>query len=232
MPKKIGEKVFVSWSAGKDCYLALLKAKEAGLDPAALVTFVGGEGLSMAHGLPREVLLGQAEALGIPIVLEPVTWPGYEKGFQRVTGELREKGFAGGVFGDINLQEHRQWVENACSQAGMNCFLPLWGTDEEAVVSELLYRKAQLLIVALRGDLLAKKWLGCMLDEDFVRELKDRGLSPCGESGEYHTLAINGPLFAKKLEIGFKGYRQEGKHLFLNYDVARPAKHHFSTSNL
>lgn len=219
MTKKAKEKIFVSWSAGKDCYLALLKAWEAGLDPAALVTFVSKAGHSMAHGLPREILIRQAEALCIPAVLEPVTWSGYEEGFQRVTGELRKKGFTGGVFGDINLWEHRQWVEKACSQAAMNCFLPLWRMAEEAVVSELLHRKARLLIVALRGDLLAEKWLGRFLDEEFIQELKDRGLSPCGEGGEYHTLAVYGPLFKQQLEVDFTGYRQEGKHLFLNYNL-------------
>lgn len=217
MPKETKEKVFVSWSAGKDCYLALLKAKEACLDPAALVTFIAKEGHSMAHGLPREILLRQAEALCIPAFLEPVTWPGYEKGFQRVAGELRQKGFTGGVFGDINLEEHRRWVENACSRAGMNHFLPLWGMTEEAVVSELLYRGAELLIVALREDLLPGKWLGRILDETFIRELKDRGLSPCGEHGEYHTMVVNGPLFNQKLGIDFTGCRHKGRHLFLNY---------------
>ncbi|NMB36243.1 MAG: diphthine--ammonia ligase [Firmicutes bacterium] len=218
MSEKTREKVFVSWSAGKDCYLALLKAKENGLDPAALVTFIKEEGRSMAHGLPHEILTRQAESLGLPAVLEPVTWPGYEKGFQRVTGELRQKGFTGGVFGDINLEAHRQWVENACSRAAMNCYLPLWGMAEEAVVSELLERGAQLLIVALRGDLLSKKWLGCMLNEELIQELKEEGLSPCGENGEYHTLVVNGPLFEQKLEISFSGHRQEGKHLFLEYN--------------
>lgn len=217
MSEEAKEKVFVSWSAGKDCYLALLKAQEDGLEPAALVTFVQKEGRSMSHGLPRKILTRQAEALGIPVILEPVTWTSYEKGFQRVTEELWQKGFTGGVFGDINLKEHRQWVEDACSWSAINCYLPLWGMDEEAVVSELLERGARLLIVALRGDLLARKWLGRMLNEEFIQELKDKDLSPCGESGEYHTLVVNGPLFKQKLEVDFNGYRQEGKHLLLEY---------------
>jgi diphthine-ammonia ligase len=216
---KAKEKVFVSWSAGKDCYLALVKAWEAGLDSRALVTFVSKEGHSMAHGLPREILARQAQALCIPSVRVPVTWQGYEEGFQQVTGELRQKGFTGGVFGDINLVAHRQWVENACSKAAMNCYLPLWGMAEEAVVAELLQRNARLLIVALRGDLVEEKWLGRFLDEKFLQELKDRGLSPCGEGGEYHTLVVDGPLFKQKLEVNFTGHRQEGKHLFLEYNL-------------
>lgn len=212
------EKVFISWSAGKDCYLALLKACESGLDPRALVTFVSEAGHSMAHGLPQEILSRQAQALGIPSIRVPVTWQGYEKGFQQVTEKLRQKGFTGGVFGDINLVAHRQWVENACSRAGMNSYLPLWGMAEEAVVAELLQREARLLIVAIRADLVNKKWLGCFLNEEFIRELKESGLSPCGENGEYHTLVVDGPLFKQKLEISFMEHRQEKKKLFLKYN--------------
>lgn len=211
------EKVFISWSAGKDCYLALLKACAAGLDPGALVTFVGEEGHSMAHGLPREILIRQAQALSIPSLRVPVTWQGYEKGFQQVAGRLRQKGFTGGVFGDINLVAHRQWVEKACSQAGLKSYLPLWGMAEEAVVTELLQRKARLLIVALRADLVREKWLGQFLNKEFILELKANGLSPCGENGEYHTLVVDGPFFRQKLKIKFLGHRQEKTHLFLEY---------------
>ncbi|NLJ57159.1 MAG: diphthine--ammonia ligase [Firmicutes bacterium] len=211
------EKVFISWSAGKDCYLALLKACAAGLEPGALVTFVSAEGHSMAHGLPREILRRQARALALPSVRVPVTWQGYEKGFQQVAGRLRQKGFTGGVFGDINLVAHRQWVENACSQAGLKSYLPLWGLTEEAVVAELLQKKARLLIVALRADLVQKKWLGRYLNAEFIQELKANGLSPCGENGEYHTLVVDGPLFKQKLKVNFMGHRQEKNHLFLKY---------------
>lgn len=189
------------------------------MQPGSLLTFVGKNGYSMSHGLPVELLSKQAQALGISQVLEPVTWGEYEEGFQRAAGELKKKGFTGGVFGDINLPEHRTWLEKACQKASLNCYLPLWGLSEEDIIAELLARGAELMIVAVRKDLLDIKWLGRLLDESFIRELKGKGLSLCGERGEYHTLVIFGPLFKKRVDILFSGYRSVEKVAFLNYKM-------------
>ena len=213
-----GEKVFVSWSGGKDSYLSLIKAKEAGMDTSSLVTFINKDhSCSMSHGLPLQLFHRQSRALEISQVLEPVSWDDYEKGFQRVMVKLIEKGYTGGVFGDINLPGHKQWVEDACSKAGINPYLPLWGMKEEKVLEELLNQNAELLIVALRPDLVDAKWLGRTLDWNFIGELKKNGLSPCGESGEYHTMAIFGPLFKERIDLPCKGTRQSGQVLFLDY---------------
>ncbi len=212
------EKVFVSWSGGKDSYLSLIKAGEAGLETGSLLTFIGKDGDgSMSHGLPLQLLQKQSRALNTPHVLEPVSWDDYEKGFQRVVADLTKKGFTGGVFGDINLTGHRQWVEEACRRAGIKAYLPLWGMEEETVLAELLTHKAELLIVALRADLLDTKWLGRILGQDFIQELTKAGLSPCGERGEYHTMALFGPLFKERVELQYKGTRRSGQVLFLDY---------------
>lgn len=215
-----GKKVFVSWSGGKDSYLSLIKAKAAGLEPCCLVTYINGEqACSMSHGLPLPLLQKQAQALGIPHLAEPVTWDSYEKGFHRVVSALREEGYSGGVFGDINLPEHRQWVEEACARAQITPHLPLWGMEEEEVLEALLDNDAELLIVALRADLLAEKWLGTTLGREFINELTARGMSPCGERGEYHTMAINGPLFKERVEVQVRGTRPSpgSQVLFLDY---------------
>lgn len=212
------EKVFVSWSGGKDSYLSLLKAAQEGLKIGSLLTFIQeDQACSMSHGLPLTLLQKQSRALGIPHLAEPVIWKSYEKGFQRVVTELKEQGFSGGIFGDINLPEHRDWVEQACRRADIKPYLPLWGMDEETVLAQLLEKKAELLIVAIRCDLLAEKWLGSYLGLEFIHELKSRGISICGERGEYHTMAVNGPLFSERVDVTIKGNRRNGNVLFLNY---------------
>ncbi len=208
----MNENVFVSWSGGKDCYLALQKAVEHGLTVTTLVTFVNKEGRNTAHGVDTAVLRRQARALGLPLEIEPVTWAEYENGFIKVTAHLQEKGVTGGVFGDINLLEHRRWIETRCRRKSITPFFPLWGLEETDVVRELLRRKARLLIVALRGDLLDEKWLGRELDEPFLQLCLERGLSPCGENGEYHTLAVGGPLFKENLKVK-KGKTLREDHL-------------------
>jgi uncharacterized protein (TIGR00290 family) len=214
------EKVFVSWSGGKDSYLSMLKAAEEGLEIGSLLTFIQeDQACSMSHGLPLPLLHKQSKALGIPHIAEPVVWKSYEKGFQRVVTKLKQQGFSGGVFGDINLPEHRQWVEQACCKADIKPYLPLWGMDEEDVLAQLLEKKAELLIVAIRSDVLAEKWLGEYLGLEFIHELKSKDISPCGERGEYHTLAVYGPLFSERLEVRIKGTRHNGKLLVLDYET-------------
>ncbi len=212
------EKYFVSWSGGKDSYLSLLKAREAGLRIEALLTFVHKEGASMSHGFPLHILGRQAQALGISLYAERVTWEDYEFGFFRKAEELKRDGFVGGVFGDINIAGHRRWVEESCAKAGLASHLPLWGMQEEEVLGELLARGAELLVVALREDLLDPGWLGRTLDREFVEHLKAKSISPCGENGEYHTLVLDGPLFEERLSFNFSGPRRKEKHLFLEYE--------------
>ncbi|NMB40679.1 MAG: adenine nucleotide alpha hydrolase [Firmicutes bacterium] len=213
-----GEKVFISWSSGKDSYLAMLKAQEAGLNPGKLLTYIDKKGGSISHGVPVQLLKQQAKALGLPQVLVPVVRGKYAESFHKVITELKLKGFKGGVFGDINLVDHRRWVEKACSRAAVNCHLPLWGMKEEDVLHELLARNVKLLIVALRRDLIEDKWLGRFLDLDFINEIRNKSLSVCGETGEYHTLVINGPLFEEELKIETSGFKTVGNTVLLDYN--------------
>lgn len=193
------DNVFVSWSGGKDSYLSLLKARDRGLNILSLLTFMAPGGRSRSHSVEKKLLENQADSLGIDLNMEEVSWPGYENGFIKVSERLKEKGAGGGVFGDINLVRHREWVEGMCQRCGLVPYLPLWGMTEKEVLMELLQRKASLLIVSLRHDLINEDWLGEKLDMNFYNMCLDRGLSPCGENGEYHTLVVNGPLFKKPL---------------------------------
>lgn len=210
------EKVFVSWSGGKDSYLSLLKAQENDLNIQALLNFLGEEGRSKSHGVKLDVLKKQAEALGFPLETEIVSWKKYEEGFIQATQRLKAKGITGGVFGDINLPEHRQWVENMCQRINFSSYLPLWNLEEDEIIFELLRRRCRLLIVALKKNLLSTEWLGKDLDMEFYKTCKHAGITPCGERGEFHTLVIDGPLFKAPLQVQTSGIHQEGEHAFLN----------------
>ena len=208
-----GDRVFVSWSGGKDSYLSLLMAKDRGLDPACLLSFVGSDGHSRSHGLKTEVLRHQASILGIPLELKEVSWESYEQGFEEAVKRIKaEHGLTGGVFGDINLEEHRQWVEKMCRRCGISYNLPLWLMEERRVSEELIRRGGKAMIVAIRSDLLDQSWLGRLMDDQYIEYCLSKKISPCGEGGEAHTLVIDGPLFKRPLrveqgEISHKGDR-------------------------
>ncbi len=195
----MGEKVFVSWSGGKDSYLALLKGQEQGLQVETLLTFTGKDGQSKSHGLGPGLLSRQAAALGIPLEKEPVTWETYAEGFRRAVKRLKGRGITGGIFGDIHLEPHREWVEGICAETGLSPHLPLWGMAEKEVLGELLERGVRMVIVFVRHDIIDESWLGKAIDGSFLLMCEEAGISPCGEEGEFHTLVVDGPLFQAPL---------------------------------
>lgn len=196
----------VSWSGGKDSCLALWRARRQGADVRYLVTtYSPATGRTMAHGLPLDLLRAQARALDLELVPVPAEWEDYEARFREALRALRKRGAEACIFGDIDLPEHREWVERVTREAELRAWLPLWGEAQPALLQEWWAEGFQAIIVAVRSDALGLDWLGRPLDQEAVSEmgnlLQARGLSPCGEGGEYHTLVLGGPLFRQRLEI-------------------------------
>jgi uncharacterized protein (TIGR00290 family) len=195
--------VFCSWSGGKDSALALHEAVAAGAEPRFLVSMLTEDGeRSRSHGLARELLAAQAAALGVPIRFGAATWSGYREEFVRVVGEgVAETGARLGVFGDIDMDDHRDWEEAVCAEIGAAAALPLWHRERRGVVDELLAAGFEAVIVAVRDDALPASMLGRTLDADLVEEIEAAGADACGENGEFHTFVVDGPNFSRRVEV-------------------------------
>jgi uncharacterized protein (TIGR00290 family) len=195
--------VFCSWSGGKDSAMALHEAAQAGAVPRLLISMMveGGE-RSRSHGLSRELLAAQAEAVGLPIEFGAASWSGYEAELLRVLEATMADGGADlGVFGDIDMEEHRQWVERVCGLVGAQACLPLWQRDRRELMDEVLNAGFEAVIVAVRDGVLPPDLLGRTIDADVVDEIERLGSDAAGENGEYHSLVIDGPLFQRPLTI-------------------------------
>jgi len=115
---------------------------------------------------------------------------------------LKEQGVRGGVFGDIDLDEHRQWVERVCHDVDITPYLPLWGQAQEKILRDFIASGFEAIMVVAKADLFEEEWLGRKVDLDFISQLKRKPGAPLsGESGEYHTFVTDGPLFNQRLEI-------------------------------
>ena len=198
--------VFTSWSGGKDscfaCYLATIN----GLKVRYLANTVTEDGQrSRSHGLSTEVLQVQSRAIGIPLVQRRTTWDNYETEFKNMLRTLKAEGIDGGVFGDIDFNEHRQWIEGVCRQVNITPHLPLWGQSQDKILRDFIDLGFEAVVVATKADLLGEEWLGQRVDLDFLKQLgelrKIKDITPCGEAGEYHTFVTDGPLFKKRIEI-------------------------------
>jgi diphthine-ammonia ligase len=213
-----GRRFFCSWSGGKDACLALQRSVERGGVPAALVCMLHEDGrVSRGHGLPLALLEEQAAALGVPLVTRATTWDGYEATFVPLLHELRAQGVEAGVFGDIDLQAHRDWVEGVCGIAGLGCHLPLWQEPRRRLLDEFLAGGSRATIVAVDSSKLGADFLGLELDDAVISSLEAAGADACGEEGEYHTMVTRAPLFSRPVPLVWNGTEERDGHYVLSY---------------
>jgi diphthine-ammonia ligase len=212
------QRIFVSWSGGKDGCLALYRAKSCGMDVRYLANMVSEDGLrSRSHGIRAEVIKRQAEALGIPIVQQRTTDTDYEAAFVTMIRKFKEEGIRGGVFGDIDFLPHREWVENTCQKAGVAAYLPLWNENQQKLMEEFIDAGFIAVVIAVKASLLGKEVLGRVVARNFINYLaeRDKDITICGEAGEYHTLVVDGPIFKNRLEIMKSQKITRGEYHFL-----------------
>ncbi len=212
-------KVYCSWSGGKDSALALYNAHQEGNRLDGLFTITTEEGPSRSHRIPESVLCRQGELMGLNWQGSPASWESYEQVFLKNLKEFKEQGIQGMVFGDIDLDEHREWNDSVCHQTGLKALHPLWQQDEEKLLQEFIDLGFKALIVCVKYEDLSVDWLGRELSQETVEQLKNMDLSPAGEGGEYHTLVVDGPLFSERLEICQLGtsFKDDTGHAFLDY---------------
>ncbi len=219
-------KVIVSWSGGKDSCFACYAALARGYEVAHLVNFVSRQfGRVSFHGIRAHLIYRQAQAIGIPLVQHkvPPDMALYEQTFKQAVSALKRNGVEGMVFGDINLQEHRDWVERVCGELEITPLLPLWGMAPERVLSDFIERGFEAVIASAKADIFDEGWLGRRLDRSFLFDVKKLGqgkeLDICGEQGEYHTLVVDGPLFRKRVQVTY-GVRVQ-RHGYWFLDIPR-----------
>jgi diphthine-ammonia ligase len=198
--------VFASWSGGKDGCLACYRAVASGLKIRRLANMITEDGKrSRTHGVSAHVLQIQSQAIGIPLVQRRTTWHSYEAKFKSMLCAFRREGITGGVFGDIDLNEHREWVERVCQEVDITPYLPLWGESQNEILKDFIKSGFKAIVVATKADMLGEEWLGREVDLNFINRLaelrKTKDITLCGEAGEYHTLVVDGPLFQKRMEI-------------------------------
>ncbi|MGD9100603.1 MAG: diphthine--ammonia ligase, partial [Anaerolineae bacterium] len=214
-----------SWSGGKDSCLALYRAISAGARPAALLTILDQSGVrSRSHGLTVDVLRAQAAALGIPLVTRAASWGEYEPTFIAALRELRETGIKAGVFGDIDLEAHREWEQKVCAAAGITAHLPLWQTPRQALLDEFLALGFEAMVIVTKDDPLGDRYLGRALDAALIREFERVGIDLSGEAGEYHTVVTGGPTFAHALQFRAGERISRSGYWLLDVQVVGPAR--------
>lgn len=190
------EKVVVSFSGGKDSTLSLYKMLKSGYDVIGLLVTFDNQNNSCFHKIPREILESVSKELEIPL-FEVNCGEGkiYEEEFEKVLINLKNKGAEICVFGDIDIEAHKEWCLNRCAAAGLKGMFPLWQQNRESLTNEFIDLGFKAIIKKVNLKTIGKEFLGKELTKDVVNEIKNLGCDPSGENGEYHTLVFDGPIF-------------------------------------
>lgn len=191
-----------SWSGGKDSCYALMQAVAQGNQLKVLVNMMNENGrISRSHGLPLAVLQQQADTIGVPVIALPTSWNEYRNNFIDALNQGKSNfGVEAMVFGDIDLQPHRDWEEMVCAEAGLKAMLPLWQQSRRTLVTEMIESGIEAMIVSCNTHM-GERFLGRTINHGLVDELEALGVDACGENGEYHTVVINCPLFKKMIVL-------------------------------
>ncbi len=191
-----------SWSGGKDSCFALMQATLQGYTPKVLLNVLNEEGkISRSHGIPGAILLQQAAAAGLPLHCISSSWEEYEMHFTNALSSLKNQyDLTHAIFGDIDLQAHRDWEEKVCNNAGLTAVLPIWQQDRKTLVLQMLEAGIETMIVSC-NVLMGEKFISKILTTELINELELLGIDACGENGEFHTLVLDCPLFNERINV-------------------------------
>ena len=208
--------IFVSsWSGGKDSAMAYYRALKLGMIPKKILTMFEEDGdISKSHALPLEVVQAQAERLGVPLFIKEASWNSYENQFMDAMDEFRDEGITHGVFGDIDIEEHLEWVQNTCAKSDIVAVHPLWQEPRRFIVEELLDAGFEAWIVVVNTSMMPAKYVGKQFTKEIVEELEAAGIDSCGENGEFHTVVVDGPIFSSRVPVVFGEPVERGDYVF------------------
>lgn len=215
------EKILMNWSGGKDSAMALhLLQQNKNIEVISLLTSVNKEmqRISM-HGVHIDLLKKQADCIGLPLQLlqvpESTEMEVYEKAMEEQLSHFSKLGVRTSAFGDILLEDLREYREKQLAKIGWKAKFPLWQKDTQKLVHDFIEMGFKTRVCCINKEFLGTEFLGRDIDEDFVKALP-KNVDPCGENGEFHTFVYDGPIFRKPLNISNgekieKAYTHDGK---------------------
>jgi uncharacterized protein (TIGR00290 family) len=201
MTNTAAKPVLFCWSGGKDSCIALHQLRRDPLrEVVALLTTVteGYDRISM-HGVRRTLLERQATALDLP--LEIVTIPPqcvnteYESRMETMLLSWKNRGVTDVAFGDIFLQDLREYREKNLARVGMKALFPVWLRPTPELVREFIAMGFRAVTVCVDPKILDESFVGRKIDEEFLAALPPEA-DPCGENGEFHSFVYDGPGFS------------------------------------
>ncbi len=198
------------WSGGKDSALALDALQ---CDPAyevvALLTTLSKAFNRISHHGVRAILLDlQAQRIGLPLtkihldttLADCATMDQYESLMAQTMRDFHRQGVRAVGFGDINLQDLRDYREKQLNEAGMTGVFPLWQRDTANLAHDFIARGFRTRLSCVDRHKLDASFAGRLFDHDLLNDLP-ADVDPCGENGEFHSFCFDGPIYRRPIDV-------------------------------
>ena len=199
-------KIVLSWSGGKDSAFALHELRNSREHEvvALLTTITRAYDRVSMHGVRRVLLERQAEAVGVPLrqvfIPAPCTNEQYAEIMTAEMQRLKAEGIDTMAFGDLFLQDVRDYREKNLAQVGMHAIFPLWGKDTKTLADTFVKLGYRTIITCVDPRKLPESFVGREIDHAFLKDLPP-GTDPCGENGEFHSFVYDGPVFRQPVRF-------------------------------
>ena len=200
---------YFNWSGGKDSTFALYHVfEEQQYDVRFLVTTVNSDAQRVAmHGVRLELMQEQARQIGIPLII--IEYPtsanmeAYENAMNKGLQPILEAGINTAIFGDIFLEDLKEYRINKLKEIGVEAVFPLWKKDTKQLVHDFIDLGFKTLVVCTDLSKLGKEFIGKTITKEWIASLPEN-VDPCGENGEFHTFVYDGPLFSAPVQFEIK----------------------------
>jgi len=199
-------KILVSWSSGKDSawMLHVLKQDEA-VEIGGLLTTMNEEFDRVAmHAVRRRLVEAQAESAGVPLRTVPLPWPctndEYESRMRAAVSQAVSEGFTHVAFGDLFLEDVRKYREDRLAGTGLTPLFPIWGIPTDQLATQMVESGLRSVLTCINPKHLDRSFAGRQFDRSLLADLP-AGVDRCGERGEFHSFAWDGPMFNHPVTI-------------------------------
>jgi uncharacterized protein (TIGR00290 family) len=201
-------RVLLSWSSGKDCAWALhLLREQPDVELVGLLTTLNEAADRVAmHAVRRELLEAQAAATGLPLWPVLLPWPCpnevYEERMAVAIERARSEGVTHTAFGDLFLEDVRDYRIQKLAGTGVEPLFPLFGTpaDTPALARQMIDSGLRAVLTCVDPKQLPEHFVGREFNAELLSDLPP-GVDPCGERGEFHSFCFAGPMFAREIDI-------------------------------
>jgi uncharacterized protein (TIGR00290 family) len=199
-------KTLVSWSSGKDsAWLVHVLRADPAVELGGVLTTVNAAVDRVAmHAVRTTLVAAQADALGLPLRLVPIPSPCPNEVYERAMAAAVERavgeGFTHMAFGDLFLEDVRRYREDRLAGTGLTPVFPLFGADTARLAPEMIAGGLRARLTCVDPRILDRRFAGREFDAALLADLP-AGADPCGERGEFHSFAYDGPMFSRPVNV-------------------------------